>query len=177
MLKSTQRHTMAATLTLLALAVAAPQTLAETRYYQIAEWPGQEHHFDSYILPLSDPGDMTHAQALIDQGPAGAGAAIVIAKISPGSDGINVDLNQPGHPSWSWHVTEFVEFADMSIELYDGWPQFVESDVPGWMANTNGTIGFWSYTVVADVTNQIPEPASLALLGCAAVCLLNRRAR
>jgi hypothetical protein len=33
---------------------------------------------------------------------------------------------------------------DFSIEIYDGWPGYVESDVARWIANTGGVIGFWA---------------------------------
>jgi hypothetical protein len=63
-------------------------------------------------------------------------------------------------------VTEFEGFFDLGIELYDGWPTYVESDVPGWMDNTDGHIGFWSYTVVAELPS-VPEPPTIALAAAA----------
>ena len=76
----------------------------------------------------------------------------MVAQIAKGEDGVNRDYLAPGEPLWSWNVARFDSFADISIELIDGWPTFVEQDVDGWIANTNGYIGFWSYTVVAEVT-------------------------
>jgi hypothetical protein len=145
--------------------------------FVVAENPargGSCVHCDSYLLPLSDPDAIEHARALIEGGGAGPGA-IAVAHIAAGSDGINRDVLATGEPLWSWHVTDFVDFADTTIEILDGWPTFVESDVDGWIANTNGTIGFWSYTVV----RELPEPSSgvSALAALAALVFLRRGAR
>jgi hypothetical protein len=127
--------------------------------FLVAEPPGAVVHGDSYVLVLEAPADVAHARDLVAQGPA-AGATIAVATIAAGGDGANRDLRAPGAPPWSWHVTAFDGFADSTIELCDGWPGFVEQDVAGWIANTNATICFWSYTVV----EELPEAgAPLAL--------------
>lgn len=153
---------------------------AEPVYFLVAEKPGSLFHFDSYVLPISDPAGIQHARDLIRLGPI-AGNTIVFAKIAPGSDGINRDYLKPGAPLWNWHVTEFEGFDTLGIELLDGWPTYVGDDVPSWMANTGGHIGFWSYTVVGELTG-IPEVSSLGLvmmglLGLAAIYLRKRIAR
>lgn len=165
-------------LSCLLLTVTVQSAAAETRYFKVAEWPGNVHVGDSYVLPVTDPAHIAHAEDLISRGPAAAGSAIPVARIAPGGDGINRDFNQVGHPLWSWHVTELQGFFDVTIEIIDGTPSMVEDDIPFWMGNTGGQIGFWSYTVVEDVTAQVPEPASstLILIGTAAA-LLRRRAR
>ena len=91
---------------------------------------------------------------------------------------MNRDFRAPGAPPWSWHLTRFDGFSDIAIELCDGWPSFVEADVPGWIANTNGEICFWSYTVV----EELPEPGGALLLAAGAAALagvarLRRRGR
>lgn len=141
-------------------------------YFLVGELPGQEIHNDSYVLRLDDPAHIAHARELISLGPA-AGAPIVVASIAPGVDGINRNYRAVGQPEWSWHVTEFQGFADMTIEILDGWPTYVEQDVPGWIANTNGTIGFWNYTVVEELTN-VPEPSGFVLAIVAIASLLCR---
>src|SRR5436190_1927779 len=119
-------------------------------YFLVTEFPGQAVHHDSYVLPLEDPADIAHARDLIARGPAAAGASIAVAQIAAGGDGINRDELAAGKPRWSWHVTDFDGFADVAAEVLDGWPSFVEEDVPGWLANTNGRVGFWSYTVTRE---------------------------
>lgn len=108
---------------------------------------------DSYLLVLNEPDDIRHARRLA-QNPFNTSPRIVVAKIAPGSGNpVNEDFVGGGGP-WSWHVTEFVEFADFTIEILDGWPGFVEQDVAGWIANTNGYIGFWSYTVTRELAED-----------------------
>lgn len=158
--------------------------LAGPVYFVVSEWPGQETHHDSYLLPLTQPDDIAHARDLIARGPEAAGATIVVAKIAAGSDGINRNITAPNEPLWNWHVTEFSSFADNTVEILDGWPTFVEGDVPGWIANTNGYVGFWSYTVTRELSappTAIPLPpavsggAILLVAGWLAVQFAQRR--
>jgi hypothetical protein len=140
-------------------------------YFVVAERPGVEEHGDSFVLPLTDAVDVAHARDLIARGPEAAGAAIVFAEISAGADGVNRDVLAAGEPLWNWHVSRFEGFGDVGLELVDGWPTFVEQDVQGWIANTRrsedetfGHIGFWNYTVVAELAGDgvtIPLPAAL----------------
>jgi len=109
-------------------------------------------HNDSYILPLTDAEDIAQARALIAD-PDNTPAKIVVATIAPceGCDSPNRDLVNDGE-SWSWCITGFEGFAENTIEIYDGWPTFVEDDLDGWIENTNGVIGFWAYTVTRELT-------------------------
>lgn len=132
---------------------------AEPVYFLVAELPGEEVHNDSYVVPLTRADHIEHARALIHDGPDAVGTHIVVATIRAGADGINRNLRAEGAPPWSWHVTDMVDFADASMEILDGWPSFVEQDVTGWIENTcfddetatEGTLGFWGYTVVEEL--------------------------
>jgi len=124
--------------------------VADTTWFVVSEADPDGPHGDSYLLPLEDPADIAHARDLVANGPS-VGAPIAVAAIAAGPDGVNRDVLAPGKPAWSWHVTEFLGFADNTIEILDGWPTFVEGDVEGWIANTNGQIGFWGYTVTAEI--------------------------
>ncbi len=148
-------------LALVALASQLSVVMAETTYFVVAELPGFECHGDSYVLPLTNTADIAHARALISEGPQ-IGEAIVVAGIAAGADGINRDYLKNPPQDWSWHVTEFVAFADMTIEILDGWPTYVESDVNGWINITGGFIGFWGYTVV-DEFPPMPEISVVAI--------------
>ena len=168
-------------------AVAAAPAVAGPVYFVVAERPGLEEHGDSFVLPLTEASDIAHARDLVARGPEAAGAPIVFAEVVAGSDGINRDVLADGEPLWSWHVSAFEGFGDMGIELVDGWPTFVESDVLGWIENTNrddgdpvGHIGFWNYTVVAELDAPpaaIPLPAALpaAALGLVTLGVCRRR--
>lgn len=132
-------------------------------YFLVAELPGEEDHYDSYVLPLTRPDHIEHARALILHGHEEMGRHIVVANMSAGADGINRDLLAEGTPAWSWHVTGMIDFSDMTMEILDGWPSFVEQDVGGWIENTcfegtEGTLGFWGYTVVDELDDY---PTSL----------------
>jgi hypothetical protein len=137
-------------LALPALALATATAHGGTVYFLVAEPPGRVANGDSYVLPLTRPEDVAHARRLIAKGPD-AGAPIVVAAIAAGADGVNRDYLDPDAPAWSWHVTEFLGFADSSAEILDGWPSYVEGDVKEWARITDGRIGFWDYTVVAEL--------------------------
>ena len=139
---------------------------AVTVEFLVAEPPGHAVHGDSYVLPLSAPADIEHARDLVARG-AAAGTPIAVAQIAAGADGRNRNVRAPGEPPWSWHVTEFSGFGDFAIELCDGYPGYVEQDVERWIANTDGAVCFWSYTVVA----ELPEPGFVPALAISASVL------
>ncbi|HWN70269.1 MAG TPA: hypothetical protein VNM90_21665 [Haliangium sp.] len=137
---------------------------AKPVYFLVAELPGKEVHDDSYVLPLTRADHIAHARDLIRRGPEAAGTHIVVATVRAGADGINRDLRAKDAAAWSWHVSGVIDFADATMEILDGWPSFVEEDVTGWISNTcfddetatEGTLGFWGYTVV-DELGGYPE--------------------
>lgn len=137
----------------------APNTHAQTAVrFVVGELPGRAVHNDSYTLDLTSPADIAHARRLVALGQA-AGAPIVTARIAAGNpDRANRNHAAPGAPAWSWRIVEFQGFSDVTIELIDGWPTFIEGDVSGWLANTRlnapagfGHIGFWNYTVTREL--------------------------
>jgi hypothetical protein len=110
-----------------------------------------EAYFDAYILPLSDPADIAHARALIQFG-FGMEEPLVVARIHGTSDGINRNAYDIFPTPWSWHVSEFLGFADLTAEILDGSPTAVEDDPELYIGPSGyGEIGFWSYTVVAEL--------------------------
>jgi hypothetical protein len=153
----------------------APTTAAAPVHFLVAERPDAITHGDSYVLSLTEPSDVAQARALITA-PRGELSSIVVAGIAPGADGVNRDWRATGAPAWSWHITDFQGFFDTTAEVLDGWPTFVEGDVDGWIDNSGGAIGFWSYTVVAEIA--APEPDAAAVLAAASLALpLLRRGR
>lgn len=143
--------------TVAVVALVAPAAFGEQPIlFLMAEPPPSVVYYDSFVLPLNGPSDIAQARKLIEQGPA-AGPNIAVARIVAGADGLNRDYLASAAPHWSWHVSEFLGFADSTIEVCDGTPQQVEQDVQGWIANTQATICFWRYTVVAELA-FIPQP-------------------
>ena len=147
-------------------------------YFVVAERPDVAELHDSFVVPLTDADDVAHARDLIARGPDAAGSGIVFASVVAGADGINRNVLAAGEPPWHWHVSEFEGFGDFGIELIDGNPTFLENDVAGWIQNTRrddgnvGHIGFWNYTIVAELGGgpvTIPLPAGF---GTGAVGLL-----
>lgn len=156
-------------------------------WFVVAERPGVEEHHDSYVLPLTDAADVAHARDLIAGGPDAAGAPIVFANVVAGADGVNRNALAPEEPLWNWHVAEFESFGDVGLELVDGWPTYVDGDVQGWIENTRrtpdenvGHIGFWNYTVVAElggtpVTAPLPAGIGTGAMGLLAVVIAHLR--
>jgi hypothetical protein len=122
-----------------------------TVYFLVAN--PEEPEKGSYVLPLTDPADIAHARAVIAD-PAGTDGHIVVASLARGGVDLpyqNRDLLNDGK-LWSWRIDAFQSFADNTIEILDGWPQFIEDDVEGWFQNTGGQIGFWSARVLREVS-------------------------
>jgi hypothetical protein len=168
-----------------AFATWSSRAVASPVYFLVSEFPDQREHGDSFVLPLEDTDDISHARDLVTRGRA-AGRTQVTADIVAGSDQINRNILVDGKPAWSWHISRFDGFHDVGIELTDGWPSFIEQDVQGWINNTGGgtvdndgdgqpdgnaTIGriaFWSYTVTAELTGP---PTDLSIIPRTAIPL------
>jgi hypothetical protein len=156
--------------------------------FVVAEYPEADHG-DSYVVTIdeADTDRLNQARALVAWFASGANldnapdGRIVYTDVAPGADGINRNVLAAGQPLWSWHPIGEVDFVDISAEVYDGWPTFVEEDVAGWMANTGGGVGFWGYTITQELGVVVPEPSTLALnsiaLGLTVWSARRRRAR
>jgi len=107
---------------------------------------------DSFIVPMTAAADIARARAII-AAPKAPGPKIVVARIARGaSDGAYVNRDLTGGRAWSWRITAFEGFADVTAELLDGSPTYLEDHLDEWIAATGGRIGFWSYTVVREVS-------------------------
>jgi hypothetical protein len=172
---------------LIALGWAASVARAGTTYFLVAERPGTVEHGDSFVLPLERPDDIAHARDLVRFGAERVGGGLIGADVVAGADNVNRNLLDPARPAWSWHVSKFDGFGDASIELVDGWPGFIEQDVHAWIDNTGGghidndgdgvpdgdhatvgRVGFWNYTVVAELTG---DPTNLQIIPSAVIPL------
>jgi hypothetical protein len=118
-------------------------TQAETVYFLVAH-ADPNSRTDSYVLPLTNYMDIAYAQDLIQNGPAPGRGSIIFANIACGPDNINRDFLSPTKHRWGWHVTEFLYFAKVAMELCDYNPTFLNDC-------SLKTICFWSYTVVDEL--------------------------
>jgi hypothetical protein len=120
-------------------------------YFLVAETTPD--HSDSFLLPLRNPADIETARTLITTGES----KIVLAEISKTTgDKIVFNKDLANNRMWSWYVSDFLGFVDTTIEIYDGWPEYVEENYTEWVNTTkgengNGRIGFWNYRVVREV--------------------------
>jgi len=148
-------------LPVIAAAGLAQVVAGETIYFLVAEpaiRPAEVRANDSYVLPLSQEGDVEYARYLIERNRLGfldGDEMIVGARVLAGKDGVNRNHLDPRFPEWSWHVEEFLRFAAYSAEILDGWPTGLEGMTGG------AEIGFWDYTVVRELG---PIPLYLSIL-------------
>jgi hypothetical protein len=142
--------------TLLLAGLLPQEGIGQKIYFPGSEIPGiPPVQYESYVLPLSKPEDIAHARDLIASGASaskGLDRPIVVARIAPGSNDINRNWLDPSFPEWSWHVEEFLQFADFTAEILDGRPS---------LPPEGDRIGFWSYTVVKELG---PVPLYLSVL-------------
>ena len=122
--------------------------------YFLVEDPDHANN-DSFILALEDADEIELAREMVADP---AKRQIVLASITRDPH-INYYRNRDliNEKDWSWHVAEFLGFYDNTIEIYDGWPLYVEDNYNAWVANTKGSgkqgiIGFWSYVITEEVS-------------------------
>ena len=122
-------------------------------YFQVSETGTNKIHNDSYILPIakSDTSNLRIARALINEF-ENTTTRIIVGKIKKGKaqcDFLNKDL--VGGKIWSWHVSEFNGFAELSTEVCDAWPTYIENNLDTWISELDGDICFWGYTVTKEI--------------------------
>ena len=131
--------------------------LSEYTFFKVGETlPDTE---ESYIIALTDSLQIEHARMIISN-PEIVSDKIILAKIIPqnGTENYqNIDLNS--NTVWSWRVDEFIGFVFTTIEIYDGWPGYIEEDLNRWFQNTSddpnsGVIGFWGFTVLEEIDSD-----------------------
>lgn len=121
---------------------------------------------ESYVLPLSKEEDINYARYLISRNQLGfleGDRAIVGAYVTAGMDGINRNYLDPRFPGWSWHVSEFLGFAEVTIEILSGSPDLLENSFDWAHQTATGkyAIGFWGFTVVRELG---PAPLYLSIV-------------
>lgn len=114
----------------------------------------------SYVLPLSDPGEINEARRQLML-PIEERKAIS-ARIASGPDWINRDYFEAGQRLWHWHVTELIAFGSGGSYNTDGRPSDVEQGPDGWIARTGGIIHFRAYAIrqeleLEEIFSTIPK--------------------
>jgi hypothetical protein len=150
-------------LLLIAMVALAQVKGGETNYFLVGEIGDGFGRNDSYVLPLSNADDIEYARYLVMRNRlrfipvVPEDCLIVVACVAAGKDGINRNYLNPKFPEWSWHVTEFLGFAQLTAEVYDGGPTQVETGhYSGWPL-----LGFWHYTVIRELG---PVPLYLSII-------------
>jgi hypothetical protein len=143
---------------------------AETVYFLVGTlFTPPDRPPDSYVLPLSQPQDIDYARFLISQWSLGPSTwtnavngvhRLVTANCVSGKDGINRNYSDTRFPEWSWHVTEFLGFADVTAEILDGSPSYTERLGSNAPPGEPFEIGYWTYTVVRELG---PAPLMLSI--------------
>jgi hypothetical protein len=150
---------------MLVLFGASIKTSGDTIYFLVSTWPGDENfNHDSYVLPLSQAQDIDYARHLIASGQMGfvdTDRPIVLANCLSGGDGMNRNYVDPTFREWSWHVSQFLKFVQLTIETLDGWPGWTEYQYSNSPPGEPFEIGYWAYTVVRELG---PTPLFLSIL-------------
>ena len=118
---------------------------------------------ESYVLPLSEQKDIDYARYLISAGLSlrfSGTNVIVLANCVAGGDGINRNYLDPKFPSWSWHVSQFLEFGFATADNLDGSPSYTEYMYSNAPPGGQFEIGYWRYTVVQELG---PAPLMLSI--------------
>lgn len=92
--------------------------------YLLRVCEGSPHAPDGerFRVALRNPAEIARAEALRGRGPIGG----VGGRLARGDGGFNAP--------WSWHLTpETTEFFEVSIEVCQGCPSFVEADLAYWV--------------------------------------------
>ena len=76
---------------------------------------------------------------------------ILVAKIDYGHGNNNRDFLSHTHNTWSWQVSQVLEFGSLASQGCDGNPELVEDNLNAWMTEP-GTICFWNYKVIRELT-------------------------
>ena len=127
------RYLLLAILTLSAVscATAPPITTFVIRHHNQPDVDGQ------FVVRTSDPALIAAARQQLAL-PVEQRKLHVNGVLAAGNGG----FNQP----WSWHVEDGQwQLAEMSMEVCDGWPKFVEQNLDYWLKNVKRLCPWGSY--------------------------------
>ncbi len=112
----------------------------------------QDHNSrDSFVVPIENPKLIVETLNQIkhpDQ------ARLLVARIQKSQKALNRDFSSDVKSPWSWQVLEAQNYADFAHISCDGTPALVEERLNSWLTETGGTICFWNYRVVRELTQH-----------------------
>lgn len=102
--------------------LSASSFAAETRYFVASYFLKNEQPDFSFIVPISEPGQILHARLLARSFPIELGETVDVSgkfisvTIEKGNDGFNQDFGGT-NVLWNWQVVELGNFFDFSVGL------------------------------------------------------------
>lgn len=106
-------------------------TVFTVRVGQDSSRPGQ-----TFKVLIKDPSSAAEAESLIGQG----NKRIIVGPVRRGDGGVNAP--------WAWHLDpDSISFADQTIELCDGTPDYVNRNLDSWIDSV-GNYCPWSTEIV-----------------------------
>lgn len=131
------------------------------RYFLFASRDGDSQ--GTFVVPMVNP---KLIQESLEQIAKPDSARLLVARIEKSLSGLNRDLSALMKTPWSWQVLEAQNYADFAHISCDGSPQIVEEKLNAWFHETGGTICFWSYRVVREVSvTELTQSPSWSLPG------------
>jgi hypothetical protein len=111
----------------------------------VAQFVVHTAHAESFVVEMSDPDEIASARNQLAGREATKGVA---GRVVRGNPGFNRDVLRGVR--YSWHLDpDTVHFFEISIEVCDGIPSFVESHLDEWVAQ--GQFCPWSSKIVQEL--------------------------
>jgi len=132
-----------------------PEETTRTGYFLVGEKSAV--HQDSYLIRTDDPAKLTEIRSWLAKPPAERPLVLTDIKKTGDTPSVwNRDLVTKGR-TWNWEPAGDIALVDFTIEIYDGWPVYVQENLDEWIRITqtgtgNGRVGFWNYTIIREVT-------------------------
>lgn len=102
---------------------------------------------EQFVARMTDPASITRAREIL-QGKAEN--AILLGDVRRGSGGFNRGRSK----IWNWHLTpDSVRFADVTIELCDGTPSYLEENLDEWLVQIKQFCP-WSAEIISEVGRE-----------------------
>lgn len=106
---------------------------------------------DSFVVPMDNP---KLIEQTLEQIRDPQKRRLLVARIGKSLEGTNRDMLSAVKTPWSWSVVEAQNYADFAHISCDGTPSVVEERLNEWLINTGGTICFWNFRVVRELSHR-----------------------